>query len=140
VANTASELDDAEAQNWDMERTLSPYLHWLLPLDPIGEACRPARKLPCSRFFVLMFLPQPRGAKNCLRFWPPPPSPGWPPPASQIAGEFPPGSAPGPAPGGGCLPRFITTRPPPTARRTYFPEHNQVWHARVGRGPKQRSC
>jgi hypothetical protein len=31
------------------EHALSPYLYWLLPLDPIGKACRPARKLPCSR-------------------------------------------------------------------------------------------
>jgi hypothetical protein len=29
--------------------SLSPYLYWLLPLDPIGTACRPARKFSCSR-------------------------------------------------------------------------------------------
>ena len=32
-----------------MEHALSPYLYWILPLDPIGTACRPARKLSCSR-------------------------------------------------------------------------------------------
>jgi hypothetical protein len=51
----------------------------------------------------------------------------WPPPASQTAGEFPRGSAQGPAPGGGSHQRVITTRSPPAARRTRFPEHNQVW-------------
>ena len=62
----------------------------------------------------------------------------WPPPASQIAGGFSRGSAQGSSPRGGSRQRAITTRSPPAARRTHFPEHNQVWHDRVGRGPNHR--
>jgi hypothetical protein len=41
-------------------------------------------------------------------------------------------------PAGGALRPQPGTRPPLAPQGTHFPEHNQVWHDRVGRGPNHR--
>ena len=43
-----------------------------------------------------------------------------------------------PAPAGGAPRPQPGTRPHSAAQGTHFPEHNQVWHDRVGRGPNHR--
>jgi hypothetical protein len=70
---------------------------------------------------------------------------GWPPPLPPQRTRGP-TSPPGlrfgpncdPAPAGGAPRPQPGTRPHSAPQGTHFPEHNQVWHDRVGRGPNHR--